>query len=298
MKILVIIVTYNGSRWVEKCLGSLASSTIVPDIFILDNMSTDDTLDKINCFCAEHTEIKFTLQSSSTNLGFAAANNRGFEYAVQEGYDYVYLLNQDAWVMPDTYELLIEAAEKNPDFGLLSPVQMNASLSLPDSNFAKYNPEAATSTGLVPSKFFPAAHWLIPVWALKTVGAFSPTFHHYGEDNNWIDRLHYHGLKSGVVGSAKAVHDRENRQSSMEYRMQRKCLLPVISLSNPSGCFLMKCLTAPLWLIGCGIKNLSLIPVKSIPSLFKRLKEIKTNRTFSKVKGAFLTDELVENSVE
>jgi len=44
MKILSIIVTYNGSRWIEKCLKSLINSSIHLEIMVIDNLSKDDTV--------------------------------------------------------------------------------------------------------------------------------------------------------------------------------------------------------------------------------------------------------------
>ena len=43
MKLLVIIVTYNGMRWAKRCFDSLMTSTIVPNIFVIDNGSKDGT---------------------------------------------------------------------------------------------------------------------------------------------------------------------------------------------------------------------------------------------------------------
>jgi glycosyltransferase involved in cell wall biosynthesis len=43
-KILVIIVTYNGSKWIENCIDSVINSSLASDVFIVDNCSSDDTV--------------------------------------------------------------------------------------------------------------------------------------------------------------------------------------------------------------------------------------------------------------
>ena len=40
---LVIIVSYNGMKWIERCLCSVAMSTEKADIMVIDNASTDGT---------------------------------------------------------------------------------------------------------------------------------------------------------------------------------------------------------------------------------------------------------------
>ena len=45
--ILVVIVTYNAQKWVKKCFRSLEESSIKPDVLVIDNGSTDETLPMI-----------------------------------------------------------------------------------------------------------------------------------------------------------------------------------------------------------------------------------------------------------
>ena len=132
MKLLVVIVTYNAMQWAERCFDSLRKSTIVPDVFVVDNGSTDGTQTYIH---EHYPEVIF--QQSKENLGFGKANNIGLQYALDNEYDYVYLLNQDAWVMPDTFEKLIIVHKEHPEYGILSPFQMEANMEHIDKNFKK-----------------------------------------------------------------------------------------------------------------------------------------------------------------
>ena len=59
MKILTIIVTYNGMRWAQRCLQSLRDSEVHTDIYVIDNGSTDGT----QAFIREHfPEAELLLQ--------------------------------------------------------------------------------------------------------------------------------------------------------------------------------------------------------------------------------------------
>ena len=202
-RLCVIIVTYNSAQWVDRCLGSLRGSTVKADVTVIDNASSDNTVQLIREGYPEARIIE-----SKTNLGFGAANNIGLREALQADYDFVYLLNADAWVEPDCLERLLDSFK--PGFGVLSPVQKDAQGEL-DRNFAKKTSKFLNQSeeDIVEVPFVMAAHWMVSREALRTVGGFSPAFTQYGEDDNYIHRLRFHGLKCGVVPSAGAVHDRD-----------------------------------------------------------------------------------------
>lgn len=221
MRVLVIIVTFNGKIWIHKCIESIFLSKILADIYIIDNGSTDGTQEYIK---DRYKDIIF--YQSSENLGFGKANNIGLQYAIDNNYDYVYLLNQDAWLLPETIETLINIHKKYPVYGILSPIQLQANMLHMDKNFGSLVCSYTSNNNILedlyfnrksdvyPVPFVMAAHWLISRDCLKKVGGFSPTFSQYGEDNNYIERTLYHGYKVGIVLNSIAVHDREYRTDS------------------------------------------------------------------------------------
>ena len=128
MKTLVIIVTYNGMKWLPRCLESVRGR----DLFIVDNDSTDGSADFIEKAAPEAKLIR-----SAENLGFTKANTHGFEYALRKGYDFVYLLNQDAWLEEGSLDILIAASQAHPGFAVLSPLQMTDGYADLDAKFAR-----------------------------------------------------------------------------------------------------------------------------------------------------------------
>ncbi len=290
--VLVIVVTFNAMEWLEKCLGSIVGSDVPADAIIIDNASSDGTAQAVR-----ERFPQFRLIETGKNLGFGAANNIGLRMAIDEGYRFAYLLNQDAWLEKDTLSGLIAAAR--PQYGILSPLQKDAEGKL-DRNFdrkcgisineySKTEASAAGSTGdIVPVQFVMAAHWLLTRKAIETVGGFSPAFRQYGEDDNYIDRLHFHGMKCGVVPKAAAVHDRAGRKTSKTTRMKLKCTATVVKVSNPANNFLTSSILEVIELVGMSVKNLSAEPLRFIPTLIGRLGELKRLQLRSKEKGAFL----------
>ncbi|PPD43539.1 MAG: hypothetical protein CTY16_13355 [Methylobacter sp.] len=214
MKIYAVVVTYNGAPWIEKCLDSLARSSIPVTTLAIDNASADGTPGQI--------KTRFPgveLIETGSNLGFGKANNLGLLKALENDADYVFLLNQDAWIEPDTIAKLIEVSQQRPEFGILSPLHMNGAGTALDLNFSYYvSPGACpklisdwVTDNLKPiyeTQFVNAAAWLISRQCLTKVGGFDPIFPHYGEDDDYLNRTLYHGLKIGIVPHTKIYHDR------------------------------------------------------------------------------------------
>lgn len=227
-RVLVIVVTYNGLRWLDRCLGSVAGDgrsemAMTVDLFVVDNDSTDGSADFVQ---ANFPAAK--LIRSAENLGFSKANNLGMQYALNHGYDYVYLLNQDAWLEEGALDKLVSAAESHPEYAVLSPLQMTDGYKELDRLFKK-------------DKTPPAAHWLVPVEAIRKIGLFNETlFPFYGQDDNWCHRARYHGYKIGIIPEARAVHDRAQRQEDKDKLIFRNYYTgSLVRLANPN---------VPMWL--------------------------------------------------
>lgn len=210
MKVLVIIVSYNFEPWLERCLGSLRHSFYPVDTVVIDNGSTDQTIQRIR---KDYPEIRLLPQNK--NLGFGRANNIGMQIALAEGYDFVFLLNQDAWIDSNTIGKLVELSQSHPQYGILSPVHLTGKGDKPDPGFGYYAQiqqlDQLSDKNILPIPFANAALWMIPVSVLKKVGGFSPLFYHYGEDKDFVNRLTYHDYQVGYSPRVFGNHDREYR---------------------------------------------------------------------------------------
>ncbi len=230
MKTLVIIVSYNFERWIKPCLESLLQSKERVSVIVIDNHSQDHTVERIQ---KEYPDVH--LIANQENWGFGKANNLGFHIALQEDYDYVFLLNQDAWIEPNTIGSMIEVSHKHPEFGILSPVHLTGDKQHIDSGFPIQELPNMGTNEVCEIPFVNAAMWLIPCNVLKRIGGFSPLFYHYGEDVDWVNRLHYHGYKVGYCLTF-GCHDREKRvvTKAMEYRGKSVYLHTVFANYNQS----------------------------------------------------------------
>jgi GT2 family glycosyltransferase len=216
MKVIVIIISYNFEPWIDRCLGSLRASKHPVSVLVIDNHSTDHTVDRIR---SAYPEV--CLIENKENLGFGAANNIGFRKAIQEKADYVFLLNQDAWIDEHAIDTLIRLSQNHPQCGILSPVHLNGEGTGLDHGFAVYSglstlEQLQTNADCVETSFINAAFWLIPVRVLREVGGFSPLFHHYGEDKDYVNRLKYHNYSISYAPNAYGFHDRGQRKSNRQ----------------------------------------------------------------------------------
>ena len=292
-KVLVIIVTYNAHDWIHQCLNSMDMERY--DAFVVDNASTDDTLSILH---AEYP--KAIVRAMDKNLGFGQANNVGLRYALDNGYDYVFLLNQDAWLLPDTIEKLIAAQKQHPEYWVLSPLQMNTAQGGVERHFERFCKQSNVdvySKKIEDVTFINAAIWFMSKQCVEIVGGFDSIFPHYGEDNDYIRRMQYWGGKIGVDTATVAYHEHPVVKNDMtleqEIYRQRLVYMGIWKDINHSvvvgisSCVCILCRKLLKSLLHADINGLKLYWCAWMEA-YSLKKEIILHRQLSKRKGAFL----------
>ncbi|MGI5974566.1 MAG: glycosyltransferase family 2 protein [Paludibacter sp.] len=219
IKVFVVVVTYKGKLWYDRCFSSLRNSVVPLHVVVIDNASPDNTVEFI-----QNNYPEFHLIKSDKNLGFGRANNLGMRYALNNGANYVFLLNQDAWIEPNTISDLINIHQLNKTYGILSPMHINAERNAIEKGLMHYIADyKLTDPKLIDDLYWDrlddvynthyvnAAAWLLPRKTLEMIGGFDPIFFHYGEDDNYMNRVLYHGFKIGICPKVRIVHDTERR---------------------------------------------------------------------------------------
>ena len=212
MKNIFIIVTYNSGKYIENCINSILMYEPESSICVIDNCSSDNTLFLLKNY---KNIILFKLQE---NLGFGKANNIGLKYALEKKYDFVYLLNHDAFLKESIINKLKGHLKLFPEIGIISPMQLNPVTGCVEVNFKNFICESnfleqfydnyfkRTIHNIYIVDFFQAASWFIPIEVIKKVGVFDELFFHYGEDNNYINRIHFHKYKIGIATDLTIFH--------------------------------------------------------------------------------------------
>jgi len=118
--ISAVVVTYNRKELLEECLQSLLNQTYNNfNILIVDNCSTDGTREYIESYLND----KVQYFNTGANLGGAGGFNFGIKKAVENGADYVWIMDDDCIPTVNALEELVNfAREKEENFGFLSSV--------------------------------------------------------------------------------------------------------------------------------------------------------------------------------
>jgi GT2 family glycosyltransferase len=117
-RVLVLVLTWNGRALTEACLDSVLHMDGPPfDVLVVDNASTDGTPAAL---CARYGP-RITVQENAHNLLFAGGMNAGLERALDAGYDYVLLMNNDVVADRGMLQALLAAAAADPRIAAVGP---------------------------------------------------------------------------------------------------------------------------------------------------------------------------------
>jgi hypothetical protein len=238
-KVAIIIINYNGLQYLPDCLNSLASLTYPREdfkVFFGDNASSDTSVEYV-----KNNFPQIEVSVNEKNLGFAAANNLLMEKALNSGFDYIFLLNQDTICQPDVLDILISEMEKDLSAGSIQPRLMlwpekNKINSLGNSlHYLGFGFSAGGyqefdgSSELRETAYASGAAVIYRSQALKKTGLFDPDFFMYHEDMDLGWKLRLCGYKNMVALNAVIYHKYSFSKSMKKYYFMERnrfiCLL-------------------------------------------------------------------------
>nr|WP_314622256.1 glycosyltransferase family 2 protein [uncultured Noviherbaspirillum sp.] len=115
--VCIIILNWNNYHDTVSCIQSLRQMSFFDyQVVVVDNGSSNESVEMLESIDNIHF-IK-----NEKNLGFAGGNNVAMKYAIEQNFDYVWLLNSDATVKPDCLERMVLAVQNASEVGLASPV--------------------------------------------------------------------------------------------------------------------------------------------------------------------------------
>lgn len=143
IKVTIIIPVYNVENYIDRCLNSVIQQDYpFIDCILVNDFSTDKSLDLLNLTIGNYKgDVNFTIFNHPSNKGAAASRNLGMRHSET---DYIYFLDSDDEIYPDTISNLVNRVEKFPDVDIVQGEMycenktLNKILSIKNKNFPNY----------------------------------------------------------------------------------------------------------------------------------------------------------------
>ncbi len=137
MKIVAVIVTYNRLTQLKKCIDSLRNQTIKLDkIIVINNSSTDETLNWLN-------KINDLILITQENLGSSGGQFSGIKAALDNGYDWIWCLEDEIAAKKHSLEELINLINSNDSkVSAVSAIRKNRDESINIGEVYKFDPKS------------------------------------------------------------------------------------------------------------------------------------------------------------
>jgi GT2 family glycosyltransferase len=215
-RVAVQILTWNRVDELVPCLESF-SCLEYPNyqVIVLDNGSVDETIETVK---RDYPWV--TLIENGANLGFCRGNNVGLRYVLEQGFDYVLLLNSDTMVLPNLLSELVAVMQSDPKIGIAGA--KNLLMENPSYTWGKYG-KVTWGPMLVKTMGRYQPDWnlqeppqdvdwviangcLVSRQALHEVGVFDEDFWQCNEDVDWSYRARNAGYRVVYVDRAAILH--------------------------------------------------------------------------------------------
>lgn len=216
----IIILNWNNANDTIHCLSSLTKADGDFRVYVVDNGSTDDSLQRINDWIGKNGCISVNIVPLDTNYGFAKGNNKGIAYARKHNPDYFLLLNNDTEVKPDFLTKLFEFKQRHPEYSVLTPKiyffadktkiwNCGGKLSM---GFRKYfyagqDDDAIKESEYIPISFVTGCALFFPAELLDVEGRLLTERFFFGEEDfEFSMRMNSQGIKMACVLNSVIYH--------------------------------------------------------------------------------------------
>ena len=250
MEPLLYVVILNTDRRADTlaCLESLGRSSYPNQrILVLDNASSDGSVEAIR-----EAYPQVLIISLEANLGYAGNNNVGIQAALDQGADWVLVLNEDTVLEEDCLARMVSFGEANPTAGVLGPLVYHFAESgviqtaggglgrnWDSVHIGQNEPDRGQYTQPRQVDWISGCAILVRRSAIEQAGMLDERFFYYWEETEWCLRLRRAGWLAWNVPQAKLWHKGVQRDyspgPSVTYYSTRNRLLMLSKHHAPPG---------------------------------------------------------------
>lgn len=213
-----VTVTFNSEDLLDDFLASaLAQTGVDLRLYVVDSGSSDGTVQKVRAAAAQSSNI--VLIENADNVGFAEGSNQGIVRAIEDGVDWVLLINNDTLFGPDLVSTLQASAVKHR-LDVVSPLILAtepedaiwyaggtlSKVALVARHRLEGAPASASPAELTATGFGSACCLLIRPAVFSDAGMFDPVFFVYFDDVDLAFRVKAAGYQYWLEPRAVLVH--------------------------------------------------------------------------------------------
>jgi len=217
-KVHAVMLNWNSYDLTAPCIASLKQSRVpLARIVVVDNGSHDGSIDRLQ---AEFNDPQVLFIRNEKNEGFSGGMNIGIQWALENGADMVFSINNDTEVDPECLGFLMRALEENIRCGVAGPTiyyhsqprkiwqaggsfaRLRAGITVP----LKGKTAADVPDQIVEVSFLTGCAILLRSSLLRNVGLLDTDYFFYGEDLDFDLRVTEAGSTLLYVPQASVWH--------------------------------------------------------------------------------------------
>jgi GT2 family glycosyltransferase len=202
----VVVLNYRGVDDTIACLESLAGLDLAARVVVVDNASGDDSAERLAAVPGAELIV------NDTNLGFAGGNNVAIARLLDDGVDWVWVLNNDTRVDRTSLRHVLDVAAGDPHLGAVGAVIYDMGdparvLTWGGGAVGRWTGRTRDArSGSDRVDYLTAAALLLRGEALRDVGMFDTRYFFTWEDVDLCTRLRRHGWAIAVADRARVWH--------------------------------------------------------------------------------------------
>lgn len=209
--VAAVVVTYNRINKLQQCIYALKNQTVPCDILLVDNASTDGTSTWVQQYIAASKGIFY--KNTEKNIGGAGGFNLGMRWAVEAGYEFIWVMDDDCIPEVNALEALKNAHKYlNGEYGFLSSVVF-----WKDGHGCKMNQQKIKKNyyekaeflreGIIPIEQATFVSTLFPAEIIRQVGLPIKEFFVWGDDIEYTRRISVEWKHSGyLIAKSNVIH--------------------------------------------------------------------------------------------
>lgn len=242
--VAVIVVNWNTYLYTKSCLDQASRLSYDSyQVILVDNGSSDGSGDRLS---VEYPEVVFL--KNTRNLGFTGGNNKGIEFALVQGFTYIFLLNNDTYFETEFLNILVDHLESNPHTGAVQPLiyEANGEQNVWHAGgmFNRFTGSTKSIKSIVhlekayQSAWLTGCAFLIRSEVVRKIGSLKSSYFAYFEDVDWSFRVRRAGYALEIVPKA-ILHHEVSASTKSKIKQKEGYLNPAAHYLNVRNSFLL-----------------------------------------------------------